>query len=100
MDPDNEDVDYLLYHKPCHGELIVGADTKKRRGFQSTFNKNNYGITMPEYFEKYERRRRRKVEPKDRQLLKQLTTTTLFCPHCYRPFLAEESKRRLLNTPC
>ena len=28
-----------------------------------------------------------KVEANDRQLLKQLTTTTLFCPHCYRPFL-------------
>lgn len=36
------------------------------------------------------------MEPTDKQLLKQLTTgmttTTLFCPHCYRPFLESDGK--------
>lgn len=48
-----------------------------------------------------ERERRIKVEATDRQTLKNLTTMTLFCPHCYRPFLKSDGKvksRLLLRT--
>jgi len=103
VDSDTENTNYRIYHKSCHGELFVSSDTKKGRGLIFDKISRNYGITMREYFEKYERWRRMKVEAKDGRLLNQLTTTTLFCPHCYRPFLEsvgedESLKRRLLCT--
>ena len=44
------------------------------------------GLTMSQYFEIYERKRRQKLKSEDRQLLKELTRNTLFCEHCYQPF--------------
>ena len=93
----NDQGQYYMFHRPCHGKLIVGDQTAKQRA-DDDFDKNNYGLTMAEYLEKYERKRRMKVEAKDRQLLKQLTTTTLFCPHCYRPFLQNDKDDKLMSS--
>ena len=52
---DNAYAEFRHYHSSCSGELFVGTNDKKRR--ETTFDQSNYGITMSEYLEKYERER-------------------------------------------
>ena len=53
---------------------------------------------MSEYCERYEIKTRHKTDIKDKKLLKQLTSNTLFCQHCYKPFLKQNIKNEL-TTP-
>mmetsp|Transcript_24909 Transcript_24909/g.39565 ORF Transcript_24909/g.39565 Transcript_24909/m.39565 type:complete len:121 (-) Transcript_24909:149-511(-) len=53
---------------------------------------------MAQYFDQYEAIAKTKIELKDAQLLKRLTTDTLFCEYCYRPFSKTDIHREL-TTP-
>merc|ERR1712130_851706 len=64
----------------------------------SAENETCRGITMSQYCERYENKRRQNIETKDKQLLKQLTVNTLFCEFCYRPFLKDKVHEEL-TTP-
>eukprot|EP01084_Bolivina_argentea_P081002 146701_1 len=56
------------------------------------------GITMNQYLELYEQSARRQVKAADRRLFNQLTTNTLFCEYCYRPFSTKNIEKEL-TTP-
>lgn len=82
---------WKYHHKACYGPLIL------LRG-QNTDNETYEGIAISEYCQRYEKKRKQKIEAKDKQLLKQLAPSTLFCKFCFRPFV-EENVYDELATP-
>ena len=57
-------------------------------------------VNRSQYIERYEQKRRQRIESKDKQLLKQLTSNTRFCKYCYQPFSCDDEHiRRELTTP-
>ncbi len=68
-----------IHHKGCYGIIKLFSKTKHL----SPIN----GITMSTYFGHHEKAIKRSIIRSDRIMLHKLTTKTLFCPHCYQPFL-------------
>merc|ERR1712207_19958 len=67
-DNDTTSRNWRIHHKSCYGCLVLQTDQQKE-----TYK----GISMSNYLEIYERKRRHKIEKKDKQLLKQLTTDAI-----------------------
>ena len=84
---------WKYHHKACYGPLIL-----LRTSRQNADNETYRGITISEYCQRYEKKRKQKIEAKDKQLLKQLAPSTLFCEWCFRPFV-EENVYDELTTP-
>eukprot|EP01083_Nonionella_stella_P109163 318001_1 len=85
------------HHKACYGLLILQSDHHQPNS-ASLRLQTTQGITMSTYLERYEIKLRQKVESHDKQLLKRLTANTLFCEHCFRPFLKDNVTQQL-STP-
>ena len=81
---------WRFHHKACYGVWELNTN-KREDGIYK-------GVTISNYFDKYETKRRQKLQLKSRQLLKQLTKNTLFCEHCYRPFLKERCQQELTTS--
>ena len=80
--------DWRVLHKTCYGSMLKTAGSKQKDNHKDTCK----GITMSQYCEIFERKRKQKIEMGDNRLLKQLTTDTLFCEYCYRPYLIKDEK--------
>ena len=83
---------WKCFHKACYGVLLLESKGSNARDKLSERVK---GITMSKYCHRFERNSGQKIEHKDKQLLKQLSTNTLFCQYCCRPFLKENVSREL-----
>ena len=86
---DSKPIDWRIHHKSCYGCLVYPADALRKETYR--------GITMNVYLERYEIGKRQQIEKKDKKLLKQLATNTLFCEYCYRPFLKGKVKDELVT---
>ena len=76
---------WKYHHKACYGPLIILRPGSRLNADNETYR----GITISEYCQRYEKKRKQKIEAKDKQLLKQLAPSTLFCTWCFRPFVVE-----------
>eukprot|EP01084_Bolivina_argentea_P247463 414012_1 len=89
------DLDWRIFHKACYGYLIAQPDSDDE-------NRENIGtiagLTMEQYFGKYEKKRRQKLKSDVKTIFKQLTTNVLFCECCYRSF-SKDNIRNELTTP-
>eukprot|EP01083_Nonionella_stella_P151333 483394_1 len=85
--------DYITaYHKGCYNyislrvkDTVTGQDTTAIRG-----------ISIKQYIERFETKRRTTLHQEDKILLKHLTVDTLFCDRCYQPYLEKDVKAVLL----
>eukprot|EP01084_Bolivina_argentea_P175508 303918_1 len=68
-----------IHHKGCYGIIKLFSKEKDL----SPVN----GITLSTYFDHHETATKRSIIRSDRIMLHKLTAQTLFCPHCYQPFL-------------
>lgn len=94
----NQSSYWRIHHKACYGCLIYDNGHNDNQIDTKLRTETYRGITMTEYLERYERKRKQKIEPKDKQLLKRLTPNTLFCEYCYRPFLRDDVKKELTTS--
>jgi len=78
------------FHKACYGVLVL-----ENQATTVPLRQRVRGITMSRYLDRFERKRGQKIDHADKQLLKQLSTNTLFCKFCCRPFLKENAKKEL-----
>ena len=78
---------WRFHHKSCYGSMILQTDQQQKNNNIETYD----GIPMSKYCDRYELKRRQKIEIKDKQLLIQLTPNTLFCKYCYRPFVPDDN---------
>eukprot|EP01084_Bolivina_argentea_P286623 491712_1 len=86
-----------IHHKGCHGQIKMYSKSK-------SIWKNNSNpvesINMEQYFDLYERYRKWSILKSDKMILKDLTSTTLFCSKCYKSFLnRNESLEKELESP-
>eukprot|EP01084_Bolivina_argentea_P276442 471691_1 len=89
------DLDWRIFHKACYGYIIVQPDS------DSDILKDEYtitGLSMEQYFKRYEKHRRQKLKTSVKRVMKQLATDTLFCECCYRSF-SKDNIRNELTTP-
>ena len=54
---------------------------------------------MSQYIERYEQKRRLRINSNNQQLLKQLSSNTLFCKYCFQPFPKYDHIKTVLTTP-
>eukprot|EP01083_Nonionella_stella_P156890 508598_1 len=73
------DTSLRMLHKGCYGRI-------KRFSEDHELNPIN-GLSMSTYFEKYRSINKHSLPRSDKIMLNKLTAQTLFCPHCYQPFL-------------
>jgi len=69
---------FKMHHTGCYAYITVDGD--------ECDHGDSYGITLGQYAEEYENEYKFALDPQDVALVKSLTTNTLFCQHCYRPF--------------
>lgn len=73
--------EYAIYHRRCYAWLKFHITDDEGRRIQTV-----KGITMKEYIDELEKHESN-IDIEDKNLLKRLTTDTLFCEHCFQPFI-------------
>eukprot|EP01084_Bolivina_argentea_P150327 262534_1 len=85
---------WKILHKGCYGVLLLDVEDEEDKNYGETVCT---GISMIEYLDRFERKRKQKIEINDKKLLKALTKDTLFCQHCFKPFLKESFEHELAS---
>eukprot|EP01084_Bolivina_argentea_P155700 271335_1 len=78
-----------IHHKGCHAELILHSHDAKKSLYAVD------GKNMTQYMEEYEQNGH-KIGSEDKSLMKMLTTESLFCSKCFKPFEKNKIDQQLV----